>query len=310
LITEQTLFLGVDGGGSKCRVVLQDTQGRTLGEGLSGAANLLRGVKASQNAVMTAYYQAREQAGLNSSDDHRVIAGLGLAGANIEHLKQEFMSQWQPGFAAAYMTTDLEIACLGAHQGQPGGVVIIGTGSCGQIITPKTSYALGGHGFLLGDKGSGAWYGLKAMQYCLEAIDGMQPRGELVAAVMELTKCPDEESLVTTYANAMPKAFAVLAPLVFKLAQKGDPTAKALVAEGVGYIEQLCLSLLEKQPGRFSLIGGLSHLVAQQLSLELQQRLSPALCDPEVGAILFAKQGMEKSLQSQTSGGAQIYSVT
>ncbi|MCC2606071.1 BadF/BadG/BcrA/BcrD ATPase family protein [Planctobacterium marinum] len=310
MITEETLFLGVDGGGSKCRVILQDAQGRTLGEGLSGAANLLRGVKASQNAVMTAYYQAREQAGLESKDDHRVIAGLGLAGANIEHLKQAFLSQWQVDFAGVYLTTDLEIACLGAHKGEPGGVVIIGTGSCGLVIAEQQNYALGGHGFLLGDKGSGAWYGLKAMQHCLEAIDGLQPKGELASAVMALTGCQDESDLITRYANAMPKEFAVLAPLVFKQAQLGEPAAKKLLQEGVGYIESLCLKLLDKGPCRFSLIGGLSPLVAQQLSADLQQRLSPALNDPEVGAILYAKQALHLSKQCQASDTTNTYSET
>lgn len=308
--TERVLFLGIDGGGSKCRATLQDASGNLLGEGLSGAANLLRGIPEAQSAVMDAYHQAREQAGLTESDDGYVVAGLGLAGANLEHLKRDFLSTWQHPFAEVYLTTDLEIACLGAHRGGAGGVVIIGTGSCGLVSLPNETLMLGGHGFILGDKGSGAWFGLQLLQHCLEACCGLKSSSAEVAAVLEFTGCEDEQALVTRFATASPKEFAALAPLVFSLAESGDCYAQEIVSRGVAYIEALCQKLMSKSPPRFSLIGGLSPLIAQRLSPTLKNTLSPALHQPEIGAIIFARQNALGSGTNMINASPEAFSVT
>jgi hypothetical protein len=46
------LFLGVDGGGTRCRARLEDHVGKRLGEGLAGPANLRLGQQASLDAVL------------------------------------------------------------------------------------------------------------------------------------------------------------------------------------------------------------------------------------------------------------------
>ncbi|WP_338293687.1 BadF/BadG/BcrA/BcrD ATPase family protein [Planctobacterium marinum] len=305
-----TLYLGVDGGGSKCRAIIQDAQGKTLGTGLSGAANLLRGTQKAQESVLAAYLQAREEAGLDKSDDSRVIAGLGLAGANLETLSEEFITTWQHPFKAAYLTTDLEIACLGAHKGKAGGVIIIGTGSCGLVASDNGSLTLGGHGFLLGDKGSGAWFGLSAVQYCLEALSGLQPDSKLVAAIQEFTGCENEQALITRFADAAPKEFAALAPLVFLQAERGDRAAANIIQSGVGYIASLCTKLLSKAPPRFSLIGGLAPLIAEHLPSELAKQISPPLSEPEEGAVLYARQCAQSFNIHDVASANEAHSVT
>lgn len=310
MTNEQRLYLGVDGGGSKCRAIIQDAQGKTLGAGLSGAANLLRGIDKAQKAVLEAYLQARDEAGLSERDDSRIIAGLGLAGANLQKLREEFISTWQHPFNAAYLTTDLEIACLGAHQGKSGGVIIIGTGSCGLVTSDKAPLMLGGHGFLLGDKGSGAWFGLSAVQYCLEALSGLQPDSKLIAAIQQYTGCENEQALITRFASATPKEFATLAPLVFLQAERGDSAAKNIVQTGVAYIESLCVTLLSKSPPRFSLIGGLAPLIAERLSAELAKQISPPLSEPEEGAVLYARQCAQSSNFHDGASEIEAHSIT
>ena len=46
-MTTETLFLGIDGGGSRCRARLCDGRGRVLGEGEASAANVALGLDIS-----------------------------------------------------------------------------------------------------------------------------------------------------------------------------------------------------------------------------------------------------------------------
>lgn len=285
---EQPLYLGVDGGGSKCRALLTDANGQTLGSGISGAANLMRGVENAQAAILDAYEQARDDAGLPQEATSKIIAGMGIAGANMPDLKQALLN-WHHPFSRLHVTNDLEVACLGAHQGAAGGVVIIGTGSCGLVNSNGVSEAIGGHGFLLGDKGSGAWFGLRAVQCALEGLSGIGALTKLTQEVFNKAAVHSEMELVAKYAHATPGEFAQLAPLVFQLS-KEDAVAADLVASGVAYIEKLCLRILQQQPERFSLIGGLSTLIYERFSPLLQAQIQPPLSTPENGAVLFAKQ--------------------
>ena len=284
---EQPLYLGVDGGGSKCRALLTDANGNTLGHGISGAANLLRGLENSQQAILDAYEQARVQAGIPPGTHLNVIAGMGIAGAHITHLK-EALSNWKHPFSELYLTHDLEVACLAAHNGQSGAVIIIGTGSCGLSLQNGEAYSIGGHGFLLGDKGSGAWYGRSAVQCALESVDGLGEETKLLDRIYEFAGVDSDMELVAAFANAAPKKFAELAPMVFEMAES-DPVCARLVDEGVAYIARLCEKLMERQPERFSFLGGLSPLVLARLPEELRTKIEPALTIPEKGAILYAQ---------------------
>lgn len=281
------LFLGIDGGGSKCRAILTDAEGCLLGAGLGGAANPLRGIDAAQESIMDATLQALEEAGLARDSLKDIIAGIGLAGVNLPSMHQQIL-QWRHPFAELHLTSDLDIACFAAHGQEQGAVVIIGTGSCGLSLTEPGRTEIGGHGFLLGDKGSGAWFGNQAMRRVLEAFDGLSESTLLTDAILQKANCATPIELVERYANALPKIIAQFAPLVFDCADKNDAVAINLVLEGKRYIERICQRLLATQPQRLSLVGGLTPLVSQWLSPDLVQKIEPALKAPEWGAIQFA----------------------
>src|SRR5438309_278861 len=59
-----TLLLGVDGGGTRCRARLCAPTGARLGEAAAGPANIRFGVVASLAAVLDATWQCLAQAGL------------------------------------------------------------------------------------------------------------------------------------------------------------------------------------------------------------------------------------------------------
>jgi len=129
---DKLLLLGVDGGGTRCRARLADIGGRVLGEGAAGPANLRLGVRSSLAAVRAATDQCLEQAGLGYGDC-RIVACLALAGACEPVTLAQAQAVPLP-FSRPILTSDARAACVGAHDGEDGGIVIVGTGSVGWAI--------------------------------------------------------------------------------------------------------------------------------------------------------------------------------
>ena len=131
----EPFLLGVDGGGTRCRARLCDFSGAILGEGEAGPANIRFGVEESFAAVMDAAAQAFAEAGL-APGDCATVACIALAGAGDPVIFSELESHKHP-FRRAIFATDSHAACAGAHRGQDGGVVIVGTGSIGEAIVER-----------------------------------------------------------------------------------------------------------------------------------------------------------------------------
>lgn len=281
-------FLGIDGGGTKCKARLEDAQGNLLAEATSGPANAARHLTGSVASVLDASENAIAKANIKGLSLHHIHAGIGLAGINIPQVKQAFLKQSLP-FANWHITTDLHIACLGAHLGQDGAIVIVGTGSSGVAIHKGQQLEVGGHGFVVGDKGSGAWLGKMAISHCLETLDGITPNNVLCDEVMSLLHCENAYDLVSLTLEAKPAFYATLAPLILQLAANQQEDALLLVKQAGSYINKICQRLLSGNLERLSLIGGVTQPLLPYLDSQLQAIIRPAKASPEQGAILYSK---------------------
>ena len=72
-------FIGIDGGGSGCRVAITDASGTILGEGRGGPANATTDMKATLANLQDALNDAVEEAGLSSEQLARARGHAGLA---------------------------------------------------------------------------------------------------------------------------------------------------------------------------------------------------------------------------------------
>ena len=282
------LFLGIDGGGTKCCALIVNAQGETLGKGLGGSANAYQNLQQTQLSIIDATTIALQNAGLPATRMHDLIAGVGLAGVNVPSVFVA-MNQWQHPFKKMYLTTDLHIACLGAHKGADGAVIIAGTGSCGYSFVNNKATILGGHGFLLGDNGSGAWMGLEAVKAVLLAQDQL---GQQTLMSQMLCKYLQTSSthIVDRLSAATSGDYAKISRFVFEAAQQNDEVAINIIREGAEYIDAIAEKLWETKPERMSLIGGLSAYLTPWLNPTTAATLSAPLAPPEMGAVLFAMQ--------------------
>ncbi|MFT4808987.1 MAG: glucosamine kinase [Paraglaciecola sp.] len=288
LTNSTDFFLGIDGGGTKCKARLEDARGNLLAETIAGPANAARNLPGSVESLLEAAEKAIAKANIKGLTLNQIHAGIGLAGINIPQVKKTFLKQSLP-FASWQITTDLHIACLGAHLGQDGAIVIVGTGSSGIVIKNSQHLEIGGHGFVIGDKGSGAWLGKMALSHCLETLDGITPNNLLSEQVMSQLNCDNAYDLVSLTLEAKPAFYASIAPLILELAAAQQDDALLLVNQAATYINQICQRLLSFNPARLSLIGGITRGLTPYLDSQLQTIIQPAKATPECGAVLFSK---------------------
>ena len=288
---EDQLFIGIDGGGTKCRATIYSVQCGILGTGLGGPANPLQGLERTLESITVSTQRAIRDAGLQLETIHQAYAGLGLAGVNLPSLHEK-ITQWEHPFKQMFLTTDLHTACIGAHEGGDGAVIITGTGSCGFSHVKGHSVNYGGHGFALGDKGSGAWMGLEAIKAVLLELDGLGPQTSLTQ-VMKSHFNVENAMEMTGYMAGQPSSrYAKLARYVFDAANKGDEISLTIVTEGADYVSKLAHRLLENMPPRLSIIGGLAESLNKWLDPQISQLVELPKQPPEIGAIYFAQQSV------------------
>jgi glucosamine kinase len=283
----QRLYIGIDGGGTNCRARIEDDTGRYLGAGMAGAAATRLGVDSSLAALTRASLAAAEDAGLPASSLAQMHAGVGLAGIGRKGALEELMQRPHP-FRSLVYTNDAVIACLGAHGGRDGGIVIAGTGSVGLAMVNGREFRIGGYGFPISDEGSGAEIGLHAIRLALRAHDKRTAATALTLDLM--TRFNNDAFAVVAWAErATATDFASFAPRVLQHAEEGDPLAGRIVANAARQIGALVRRLRSFGAPRVSLLGGLAAPLGGWLEADVKQQLSSPEHDAVAGALLLAR---------------------
>ena len=278
--------LGVDGGGSRCRVRLVGESGQMLANAEGGSANVYLDFEGALSTIRAVVATAFAQAGLDRSAMRQTRAGLGLAGVSSPEVAARVEAAL-PGFQSIVVEHDGVAACLGAHAGQDGGIVIAGTGSVALLRHDKRVTTIGGRGFILGDDGSGAWIGREVLRRALRVLDGLEPSSPFAEALLD-DHSRDPVALIDWARRAPSHAFAAYAPRVFEAALRGDTMARTVVHQAARAIGELIGALEKRSASHISLVGGMADSVEPYLPLETAAILRPPLSDPLSGALLLA----------------------
>jgi glucosamine kinase len=284
-VRQRLLFLGVDGGGTRCRARLADADGCVLGEGIAGPANVRIGLAESVRSVGDAAGQCLAQAGASFAD--LTAACLALAGASEPREAAAARTAFKARFPRVVVTTDAHAACVGAHRGEDGGIVIVGTGSIGWAVSGGRSIRVGGWGFPVSDEGSGAWIGWEAIQRTLRAHDGRTAWTPLLHRVSHEFEA-NPHAIVRWMGRARPRDFARLAPPVLEQAGRGDPAAAEIMRRAAGQIDAIAARLIEHGATRLALMGGLAAGIEPWLAGATRARLVPPAGDALEGALQLA----------------------
>lgn len=283
----EPLFLGIDGGGTRCRARLETADGKVLGRGLAGPASMRFGLELVRDSIMGATRQAMKEAGLDEQALTGIYAGVGLAGTGGVGAR-EAIEGWPHPFAGAWFEGDGYTAYLGAFGGAEGGIVIAGTGSIGITYQGKT-VRVGGYGFPISDEGSGADIGLNALRYSLRTLDGREQPGDFSKDILARFR-NDPARAIKWAQEGSATDFASLAPIVTRHAAAGEAAALKLVRHAAAQIAEIAETLLAKGVPQVALVGGLAEILKGYMDPAIASRLVPPQADAMAGGILLAKQ--------------------
>jgi glucosamine kinase len=288
-------YMGVDGGGTGCRARIETEAGEVIGQGLSGPATTRLGIEAAWASVRRACDAAVAEAGL-ADREPAIVLGIGLAGVGREGALAALAACLHP-YASARFVSDGMAACLGAHSGQDGAIVIAGTGSIGLGLVEGREIRVGGYGFPISDEGSGADLGLQAIRLALRAHDGRETPGALLSEIMARFE-GRPASVVGWMDRATATDYAALAPLVLRHADQGDASARRIVQAAAEQIDALVRALVAKGAPRVALLGGLSGAVAPWLAPDVRRLLRDPDGDAVSGALILARGKVTAGLHS------------
>lgn len=283
----ERLFLGIDGGGTTSRARLTDADGRILGEGRAGSSNLVLGMDVATGAVLLAAREALAAAGLSEGRMGDIVAGLGLAGANVPLLAEKLLAIRFP-FTSFAVASDAVIACIGAFGGEDGAILILGTGSQGLAMVDGKATSIGGWGFQLSDEGSAAVLGRAAIRAAMLALDDLAPASGLTDAIWD--RFGRDPAAASTWAEtAAPRDFGAFSPLVVEHFSEGDPVAIDLLTASTRSVTAMLERLLRLGAERIALMGGLAAIYPPLLSPEMRRVLVEPRGDALDGALALAR---------------------
>jgi N-acetylglucosamine kinase-like BadF-type ATPase len=299
--------VGVDGGGTKTHAAILDSNFALVGEGFAGPSNPLRvGIANAAACVREAIEKACEAAHLRRTD--LVAAEIGLAGASRPELRARMRDALHTsGIGEIVVVSDADIALYGVTEGEPGVIVIAGTGSicCGTNSRGKRVCA-GGWGPVAGDEGGGSWIARRALRAIAHAADGRGEPTALTAAACDYFHVSDANDLSTAIysPNVTNDRLAGFGKNVIEAAKANDAVATEIMAEAgkeLGAAAAAVIRNLKLQAETFQVgyVGGVfnaaGELVLEGIREEVMKvathaYLAPPRFSPAVAAARMARQ--------------------
>ena len=213
--------LGLDGGGTKTEIAVADRSGRVVRYWVGPGLDPMAGVN----------WEAR-LAGM--------VEGWGPVGAAV--LGLPYFSE-VPGISArqqavarrvlgpgAVVRNDVDVAFEGALGGQPGVLILAGTGSMAWARGPRGAARAGGFGDAFGDEGSAYWIGRAALGLVSRHLDGRRRSVGFARGILGALGIAGDELIAWTYGRGAGRAnIAGVALHVAALAAGGNAEARGIL---------------------------------------------------------------------------------
>lgn len=239
------LVLGIEAEASTVSALLADLDGTVLGVGrAAGASPTTYPMDLVADRLTGAVSGA-----LRDTDPARLGgAVLGLAGLSrlTEHDAEGALERvWERvGLRCPVRVVANPVVAFSAGTAaRRGAVLIAGTGSIAAWIEDgAVTHRIDGHGWLVGDDGSGFWLGRQAVRAVLAELDGRgEPtllRAAVLGTVTDSDRVPETDAdqlslLRSSIYNQAPIALGRFAPLVPAAAEAGDRVAQRIVDRAV-----------------------------------------------------------------------------
>ncbi len=253
---DESLFLGVDGGGSKTLAIVVDGDGRERGRGgAAGSNHHSAGLMDAVAQVEHAVRQALDTAGANLP-----VAGAWLGLAGVDHAADETMllPHLHHLSPALRLTNDAELL-LGALPDAMGVALIAGTGAIALGRDKRGGHArASGWGHLIGDEGSGFAIGYASLRAATRMADGRGPATSLLSAIIETWELTAPSDMIAhVYTQSDKAKIARLAPLALSAWRAGDAAAGRIVRHAAAELALAVLAVDRRSRAPWGIAVGL-----------------------------------------------------
>jgi N-acetylglucosamine kinase-like BadF-type ATPase len=287
-----TAVLAIDLGKTGCRAALwrggqSEPDWSGSGAGVPGLA-AVGGLEAAGSAIASVCRAVLEDAELSCCVG---AAGAGAAPGAAAALLGSLLRSWPH----AAVCSDAVIAHAGALAGEPGVLLLAGTGAVALAIDGSGMAQADGWGPLLDDAGGGGWIGAAGLRAVLRSVDGRGAPTALTEAAVELFGPVTDLARLVGGQDNPARLLASFAPLVARAAESGDPIAGRIIATAAAELAGSALAAAGRLAvSAVALAGGLWNLgptLTEPVVRALEDgglQVSAALGDPLAGARLLA----------------------
>lgn len=276
-------LIGVDGGGTSCRIALLKGDERT--ELHVASANVHSDPDGAVATLRAGLHEAARLAGLEGDGLERACGVLGLAGVTGPRVAAAIAARLPLG--RAKVVEDCVPAVVGALGDGDGAVAGLGTGSFFARQAGGAVDLRGGWGFVLGDEASGAWLGRGLLARVLHVEDGLVPATALTRATRDGYD-GGPEGILAFVAGARPADYAALAPRVVAAARDGDAAGLFLMRAGAAHVQAALEALGWRPPDPLCLTGGLAPHYVPYVPAPTAAAIVPAKATALDGALRMA----------------------
>jgi N-acetylglucosamine kinase-like BadF-type ATPase len=224
-------IMGIDGGATKTLAAVLDLDSGALHFAHGGPSNEdAVGADVAVQALLEVADQAIERAGI--AHNSLASAVLAVAGTDTDAIAGQVRAARTDSWI---VVNDVVAAWAAATGAQPGIGAISGTGSNVFGVGPEGQpWRAGGWGHLLGDEGSGYWFGIHSIKAALRDRESSGPQTALSDAVVKFFGTPTVEALAArVYSKPLTKSeIAAFATETARVAEGGDVAARELYELG------------------------------------------------------------------------------
>jgi N-acetylglucosamine kinase-like BadF-type ATPase len=313
-----SLVLGIAAEASIVSALLATPDGEILGTGRAAGAN----PSAYPMDLITDRLASAVTGALDGTDPARLAgAVLGIAGYSRLTGPDALRSTWDRlGVRCPVrVVANPVVAFASGTSARRGAVLIAGTGTIAAWIADgEVKHRIDGHGWLVGDDGSGFWLGRQAVRAVLAELDGRGEPTLLRAAVLGTVAGdrvpPDRAAQLVTLREAVytqpPIALRRFAGLVPAAAEAGDRVAKRIVDRSVRLLVDTFAAAVDDLPA--SLTGSAGSGVPGDVPIVLAGQLlvAPGPIQREVSRRIAARYGRVPVVAGNSAGGAAWMAIS
>ena len=260
------IIIGVDGGGTKTNVVALDAaNGQEIARATAGSINIYFG--GMENAVAN-IKEALDALALDPADK---ILALAIGDPALDDSEAEDGGKFRSRVNSlvgehvqCFSKSDVFMALYGFTGGEPGALLVAGTGSMG--VGLKQAYrhgvfnpvvAVGGWGAPTTDPGSGNDIAIRGITAAMDAFDGIGPETLLCEKAMAFYGAAEPRglALILNDETMTRTRIAAFSKCVAQCAEEGDAVSIGILDSAGTVLGKYACSLLEQIGGNTQRIG-------------------------------------------------------